>query len=44
MAGSEGQVNRGNKVMASIGRNIKRVFEIKTRIRKMPVGKRGMRK
>ena len=33
-----------NKIMAGVGRNVETVSKVKTRIREVPVGKRGARK
>ena len=43
MAGSEGQVDRGNKVMAGVGRDVKTVFKVKARTRNVPISQRGAR-
>ena len=44
MTGGEGQVDGGNEVLVSSGRDIKMIFKVKARIGKMPIGKRGARK
>ena len=44
MSRGERRMNRRDKVMACVGRDIKTIFKIEIRIRKMPIIQRGTRK
>ena len=43
MAGGEGRVDRGDQIMAGMGRDVKVILKVKARSRKAPIGKRGAR-